>query len=117
MISIKNINMCIYNYTIAMQLQATKEIIVVAGFDANEEAETAIGRHLLNLCKQGDGKFMLTQNLLQKALEQWQHYFNISATQILQNASYVEEQNIQLIQLYKANDIGKQELISKYALV
>lgn len=106
--------MAIYNYTIAMQL--SKETIVVAGFNAHEEVETAIGRHLLNLCKQGNGKFVLTQNLLQKALEQWQQYFNISAMQVLHNATYIQEQDIKTIQLFKAKDVGKEELISKYAL-
>ncbi len=114
MISIKNIHMAIYNYTIAMQLN--KETIVVAGFNANEAVEAAIGRHLLNLCKQGDGKFMLTQTLLQKALGQWQDYFNISAMQVLQCASYLQEENIQAVQLLKANELGGEELISKYLI-
>jgi 4-hydroxy-3-methylbut-2-enyl diphosphate reductase IspH len=116
MISIKNIHMAIYNYTIAMQLQASKETIVVAGFNAHEEVEAAIGRHLLNLCKQGDGKFMLTQSLLQKALEQWQDYFNISAMQVLHNASYVQEQNINAVQFCKTKELDKEQLISRYAL-
>lgn len=101
------------NYKITIECGKQKESITIAGFLAEEQTEAMLCRHLSNLCLQSDGSFLCTQLLISKLMLQWQQSFKMNATQTLQVAAGVEEQNIESVCLYKTQESGKEQLINK----
>lgn len=103
-------------YRITVSFNDNSDAITLAGFCADEQSEATMSRHLFNVCKQSNGQFMATQNLISNVLLQWQNYFNVSAMQILQAAAFMQQQTISKINLYKMQDAGAEKLINTFQL-
>lgn len=99
-------------YKISVNLKDNIDTITLVGFSADEESEQIICRHLYNMCKQSDGSFAATKNLLNATVVQWQNYFNVSAMQILQTATHINQQSINKVNLYKLQDFSTEKLIN-----
>jgi hypothetical protein len=101
------------HYRIIVECSNNKLPITLAGFDAEEQTEALLCRHLSNLCLQSDGSFLCTQILVSKLMLQWQQSFSMNATQTLQVASGAEEQTVQSVCLYKTEQSGSEQLINR----
>jgi hypothetical protein len=100
-------------YRIIVECSKGNAPVTIAGFMAEEQTEAMLCRHLSNLCLQSDGSFLCTQLLISKLMLQWQQSFKMNATQTLQLAAGVEEQNVQSVCLYKTKESGTEQLINK----
>ncbi|MFY7965378.1 MAG: hypothetical protein ACOVO1_10805 [Chitinophagaceae bacterium] len=101
------------HYKIIVECSNNKLPITLAGFDAEEQTEALLCRHLSNLCLQSDGSFLCTQILVSKLMQQWQQSFSMNATQTLKVSGGSEEQTVQSVCLYKTKPSGIEQLINR----
>ena len=101
------------HYKIIAECSNNKLPITLAGFDAEEQTESLLCRHLSNLCLQSDGSFLCTQLLVSKLMMQWQQSFKMNATQTLKVVENSQQQLVQSVCLYKTKTDGQQQLINR----
>lgn len=90
--------------------------IALAGFNADDQNESIMSRHLFNVCKQSNGQFLTTQHLINNVVQQWQNLFCVSAMQLLKTAPFTQQQTIQKINLYKMEYPNSAKLINTFKL-
>ncbi len=101
------------HYRIIVECSNNNLPITLAGFDAEEQTESLLCRHLSNLCMQSDGSFSCTQSLVSKLMLQWQQSFKMNASQTLNLVGNLQQQLINSVCLYKTKVDGQQQLINR----
>jgi hypothetical protein len=101
-------------YRIIAECVIAQTQVALAGFCAEEQAESILFRHLHNLCVQSDGSLNSTHHLLCNMMQQWQSSFDIPAAQMLQ---YVRSSDaaaqLKSVCLYRTNAGEEEQLINR----
>lgn len=101
------------HYSIIIECGNNNLPVILAGFDADEQTESILCRHLSNLCLQSDGSLSCTQLLISKLITQWQQSFKMNATETLKVVGNIQQQIVQSVCLYKTKIDGQQKLINR----
>jgi len=101
------------HYRIIIECNNCDDPITLAGFDAAEQSESLLCRHLSNLCVQSDGSFLCTQKLVGQLLQTWQQSFSMNTIETLKIGSTIQKQLVSSVCLYKMFEGDKEQLINR----
>ena len=101
------------HYKIIVECNNCLTPVILAGFDATEQSETLLCKHLSNACLQSDGSFLTTQKLVYNLLHTWQQSFSMNTIEILKIDNFKQQNLVSSVCLYKTTTGGKDQLINK----
>lgn len=100
-------------YRIIVECNNSKTPVTLAGFEAAEQTESLLCKHLSNVCLQSDGSFLCTQKLVVQLLQTWQQSFSMHTIETLKLVTDNQQNLVSSVCLYKTIIGDKQQLINK----